>query len=330
MRKIWVRVDPWDKKIVTSALEGGADGIMLPRGFSEKVKALGRIQTISEDGDLKLDKDVVIFTIKSGEDEDEIVKLSQKKKVILQCSDWTIIPLENLIAKGADVIAQVRNLEEMETAFGILEKGVRHVVYHAEDIIELKKVLSWFRSRGDRTALQIAEVIKVKPVGMGDRVCVDTCTSMGMGQGMLVGNSSNALFLIHSESISNPYVSPRPFRVNAGPVHSYTRVPGGKTRYLSELSAGDQVLIVDFNGNTTTGIVGRLKIEKRPLMLVKAVAGGKEMTTIVQNAETIRLTDPEGNAISVVNLSPGDKILVAMEEGGRHFGMKIEESITEK
>lgn len=330
MRKIWVKVDPWDKKIVTTALEGGADGIMLPKGFSEKAKALGRVQTISEDGDLKLDKDVVIFTIKSGEDEDEIVKLSQKKKVILQCSDWTIIPLENLIAKGADVIAQVRNLEEMETAFGILEKGVRHVVYHADDVVELKKVLSWFRSRGDRIALKIAEVIKVKPVGMGDRVCVDTCTSMGPGQGMLVGNSSNALFLIHSESISNPYVSPRPFRVNAGPVHSYTRVPGGKTRYLSELSAGDPVLIVDFNGDTTTGIVGRLKIEKRPLMLVKAVADGKEMTTIVQNAETIRLTDPEGNAISVVNLSPGDKILVAMEEGGRHFGMKIEESITEK
>ena len=330
MRKIWIKVDPWDKKIVTTALEGGADGIMLPRGFSEKVKALGRIQTISEDGDLKLDKDVVIFTIKSGEDEDEIVKLSQSKKVILQCSDWTIIPLENLIAKGANVIAQVRNLEEMEIAFGILEKGVQHVVYHADDVIELKKILSWFRSKGDRIALQIAEVIEVKPVGMGDRVCVDTCTSMGMGQGMLVGNSSNALFLIHSESISNPYVSPRPFRVNAGPVHSYTRVPGGKTKYLSELSAGDPVLIVDFNGDTTTGIVGRLKIEKRPLMLVKAVADGKEMTTIVQNAETIRLTDPEGNAISVVNLSPGDKILVAMEEGGRHFGMKIEESITEK
>jgi 3-dehydroquinate synthase II len=330
MRKIWIKVDPWNKKIVTTALEGGADGIMLPKGFSEKVKALGRIETISEDGDLKLGKEVVIFTIKSGEDEDEIVKLSQNKKVILQCSDWTIIPLENLIAKGANVIAQVRNLEEMETAFGILEKGVRHVVYHADDVIELKKVLSWFRSRGDRIALQIAEVIKVKPVGMGDRVCVDTCTSMGMGQGMLVGNSSNALFLIHSESISNPYVSPRPFRVNAGPVHSYTRVPGGKTRYLSELSAGDPVLIVDFNGDTTTGIVGRLKIEKRPLMLVKAVAGGKEMTTIVQNAETIRLTDPEGKAVSVVNLSPGDKILVALEEGARHFGMKIEESITEK
>jgi len=32
MRKIWVRVDPWDKKMVTTALEGGADGIMVPQG----------------------------------------------------------------------------------------------------------------------------------------------------------------------------------------------------------------------------------------------------------------------------------------------------------
>jgi len=330
MRKIWVKVDPWDKNMVTTALEGGADGIVVPKGFSDKVKALGRVQTISEDGDLKLGKDVVFFEIKSGEDEEEIAKLSQTKRVILQCSDWTIIPLENLIAKGADVIAQVKTLDEAQTAFGILEKGVGHVLFHSDDVVELKKVLSWFRSEGDKIFLQTAEIVEVRPVGMGDRVCVDTCTSMGMGQGMLVGNSSSALFLIHSESISNPYVSPRPFRVNAGPVHSYTRIPGGKTRYLSELSAGDPVLIVDFKGNTSTGIVGRLKIEKRPLMLIKAVFDGQEIATIVQNAETIRLTDPKGSAVSVVSLVPGDKVLVAMEEGGRHFGIKIEESITEK
>ncbi len=40
MRKIWVKVDPWDKKLVTTALEGGADGIMVPPGYSEKVKEL--------------------------------------------------------------------------------------------------------------------------------------------------------------------------------------------------------------------------------------------------------------------------------------------------
>jgi 3-dehydroquinate synthase II len=330
MRKIWVRVDPWDKKLVTTALEGGVDGIMVPRGFSEKVRALGRIQTISEDGDLKLQDDVVFFSIKSGKDEGEIVKLSRNKHVVLQCDDWTIIPLENLIAKGANVIAQVRSFEEMQTAFGILEKGVDHVLYHASDTIELKKILSWLRSEGDKISLDAAEVVQVRPVGMGDRVCVDTCTSMTTGQGMLVGNSSSALFLVHSESIANPYVSPRPFRVNAGPVHAYTRIPGGKTKYLSELSAGDEVMIVDFKGDTTIGIVGRLKIEKRPLMMVKATVGDKEITGIVQNAETIRLTDPEGKALSVVSLTPGDKVLVAVEEGGRHFGLKIEETITEK
>ena len=70
---------------------------------------------------------------------------------------------------------------------------------------------------------------------MGDRVCVDTCTNMGPGEGMLVGNSSGGLFLVHAESLENPYVAPRPFRVNAGPVHAYIRVPGGKTKYLGEL-----------------------------------------------------------------------------------------------
>ena len=56
----------------------------------------------------------------------------------------------------------------------------------------------------------------------------------------------------------------------------------------------------------------------------------KQVTSILQNAETIRLTDPEGKALSVVNLKPGDKVLVALEEAGRHFGIKIEETITEK
>ena len=330
MRKIWVKVDPWDKKLVTTALEGGADGIMVPPGFSEKVKALGRIETIAEDGDLKLGEDVIIFTIKSGEEEGEIVRLSQNKKVVLQCTDWTIIPLENLIAKGADVIAHVRNFEEARTAFGILEKGVRHILLDTTDVNELKKSLTLIRSEADKIPLQEAEIIEIAPVGMGDRVCIDTCTSMTIGQGILVGNSSSTLFLVHAESVSNPYVAPRPFRVNAGPVHAYTRVPGGKTRYLSELSAGDQVLIADFQGNTTVGTVGRLKIEKRPLMLVKALAGGNAVTTILQNAETIRLTDPEGKPVSVVSLKPGDKVLVAIEESGRHFGLKIDETITEK
>jgi 3-dehydroquinate synthase II len=329
MQKIWVKVDPWNKDIITTALEGGADGVLVPKGYSDKVKQLGKIQTISEDGDLKTGKDVIFYTIKSGADEEEIVRLSLNKKVILESTDWTVIPLENLIAKGADVIARVKNHQEASTVCGILEKGVKHILFDSSDIKELKKTLSLINSGTDTIALEHAEIVEIKPVGMGDRVCVDTCTSMISGQGMLVGNSSSALFLVHAETVENPYVSPRPFRVNAGAVHAYTRVPGGKTKYLSELGAGDQIYITDYKGNMFPGIVGRLKIEKRPLMLIKALAAGKNITTILQNAETIRLTGTDGKPLSVVSLKKGDKVLVAIEESGRHFGHKIEETILE-
>lgn len=329
MRKIWVKIDPWDKSMVTTALEGGAHGVMVPKGYTEKVKALGKIQTIAEDGDLVLEEDVIVFKIKSGADEEEIVRLCQTRQVILQCEDWTIIPLENLIARGADVIAMVHDAAEAQTAFGILERGVRQIMVHTGDVVELKKILSHFSSQKTLTDLVEAEITEIRPLGMGDRVCVDTCTSMEAGQGLLVGNSSSALFLIHAESISNPYVAPRPFRVNAGPVHAYTRVPGDKTRYLSELKAGDPVLLVNFEGHTCEGIVGRIKIEKRPLMLIQARVGQQVISTIVQNAETIRLTTAEGKAVSVVSLTSGDRVLAALEKSGRHFGHKIDESITE-
>lgn len=330
MRKIWVKVDPWDKDLVLTALEGGADGIMVPKGYSDKVKELGKIETIAEDGDIVPGKDIEFFTITSGEQEEEILQLTRQKKVVLQCTDWTIIPLENLIAKGADVITMVTSYEEADVAFGILEKGVKQILFHTTDPVELNRALNLLRTGDEITPLETAEIIDVIPAGMGDRVCVDTCTSMVPGEGMLVGNSSSTLFLVHAETVSNPYVAPRPFRINAGAVHAYTRVPGGKTRYLSELESGDQVLINDNNGNTSIAIIGRLKIEKRPMMLIRAKVGDQIATTIVQNAETIRLTAPDGKPVSVVTLKKGDKVLVAVEDCGRHFGHKIEETITEK
>ena len=316
--------------MVTTAIEGGVDGVLVPPGYLDQVKALGKITVIAEDGDLKLGRDVDFFAIRGHDDEAEILALSRQKKVILKCDDWTIIPLENLIAQQADVIAQVGSLEEAVTAFGILEKGVRHILLSVDDAVTLKKTLNALLESPDQTALTTATIVSVTSVGMGDRVCVDTCSNMGPGQGILVGNSSSALFLIHAESLENPYVAPRPFRVNAGAVHAYTRVPGGKTRYLSELSAGDGVLVVDHAGKSHVSVVGRLKIEKRPLMLITARAGDSTITTIVQNAETIRLTQPDGEALSVVSLKTGDEVLVALEAAGRHFGHKVDETITEK
>lgn len=55
-----------------------------------------------------------------------------------------------------------------------------------------------------------------------------------------------------------------------GPVHAYVAVPGGKTSYLSELKTGKEVVVVDQSGMQRTAIVGRVKIETRPLILVEA------------------------------------------------------------
>ena len=118
---------------------------------------------------------------------------------------------------------------------------------------------------------------------------------------MLIGSYSKGLFLVHSESLESEYVASRPFRVNAGPVHAYIMTPGNKTRYLSEIETGDEVLTVDKNGNTKTAVVGRVKDrEKRPLMLVEAEYEGYTIIrTLLQNAETIRLVKEDGTPLSV-------------------------------
>lgn len=330
MKKVWVKADPWNKKIITTALEGGADAVVVPEKCSAKVKELGLITTIAPDGDLKLGTDVLEQDIASKADEEAAVRLAAKAKVIVRTTDWTVIPLENLVAQAENLVAEVHSAEEARTALGILEKGVETVLINTPDLAEIKKTLALVKQSGETLALSVAKVKEVRPLGMGDRVCVDTCTNMALGEGMLVGNSSAALFLIHAESVENPYVATRPFRVNAGPVHAYTRVPGGKTRYLSELAAGDEVLIVDWQGRTQVAAVGRTKVEKRPLMLITAEAEGRSIATVVQNAETIRLTSPQGKAVSVVKLKAGDEVMVALEKAGRHFGMKVDETITEK
>ncbi len=330
MRKIWIEIDPWDKELVTASLESGAHGLIIPDGYASEVRKLGKIIIVAKDGDLVPEKDIREIEIKSMDDEEKIISFLETSKVILSALDWKIIPIENLIARGGDVIFRVKDAKEAKTAFQILEKGVNQILYRPKSVDEIKNFFNEISSGAMKIKLDIAEIISVTPSGMGDRVCIDTCTLMEPGQGILTGNSSTALFLVHAESIENPYVAPRPFRVNAGPVHAYTRVPGGRTRYLSELSAGDPVFITDFTGKSFEAVIGRLKIEKRPLMLVKAKAKDRIISLIVQNAETIRLTSPEGKAVSVVNLKPGDKVLVALEDSARHFGHSIEESILEQ
>ncbi len=329
MKQVWINVIPWNKELVIAALESGSDAVVVPEGRTAEVKSIGIIQTVAPDGDLLPDKDVAEVEITDKDTEQLAASLGQTKLVIVKTTDWTIIPLENLIAQGAKVIACVRNAEEARTAVTTLETGAAGVLLVTDDPAEIKRVVDIVKGEAENLVLETARITDIRPVGMGDRVCVDTCNNMGAGEGMLVGNSSEAMFLVHAESVDNPYVDQRPFRVNAGPVHSYIRMPGERTRYLSELRSGDAALIVAHDGKTRAGTVGRAKVERRPLLLIKAEAKGREFSVILQNAETIRLVTPEGAPVSVVELKPGMETLVFLEKAGRHFGMKIEETIEE-
>ncbi len=247
--------------------------------------------------------------------------------------DWTIIPLENLIARigeETDLLAGVTTAEEAQTAFETLELGADGVLLDTDDPDEIRNTVE-IRDAAERETLDLqhGEVLDVERAGMADRVCIDTGSLMEHDEGMLIGSMSRGLFFVHAETAESPYVASRPFRVNAGAVHAYVRTPDGGTKYLSELKSGDEVQVVDTEGNTREAIVGRVKIEKRPMFRVELQVGDDRIETLLQNAETIKVATSEGRT-AVTDLEEGDEMLLYYEDVARHFGEAVEESIIEK
>jgi 3-dehydroquinate synthase II len=257
---------------------------------------------------------------------------------IVVAEDWQIIPLENLIARVGDettLVAGVDSADAAATAFETLEIGVDHVLLDSSDPDVIRRTVE-VRDRAEQETLdlQFAEIKKVEETGGADRVCIDTGSLLDDDEGMLVGSLSRGLFFVHGETADSPYVASRPFRVNAGAVHAYVRTPDGETKYLAELQSGDQVQIVDTAGHTRDALVGRVKIEKRPMFRVQAEITPEDgevdvVETLLQNAETVKVSTKAGRK-AVTDLEPGDEIRVYYEAGGRHFGEKVEESIIEK
>ena len=337
-KRIFVRADIPESKddrkaFVTDGLKAGVGSFILRKG-DEQFATLGRMEDIVyfENGK-PVDEKWAYARIDTPEEQSAVLAMAGKKDaVVIETGDWTVIPLENMIAKfrtaGTKIYAVARSKEDASLYLQTMEKGVDGVVIETDDSGDVSKFKDLL-TVSEPVELSEVEVTSVKPIEMGDRVCVDTCSNMVPGEGMLVGSYSNCLFLIQSESEENGYVAARPFRVNAGAVHEYCMVPGGGTRYLSEVSAGDSVLVCDRDGNTRTASVGRCKVEVRPLLMVEATDGRKKYNVVLQNAETIKVVTASGSK-SVTTIVPGDRILAHLSTGGRHFGMAVEETITEK
>jgi len=251
--------------------------------------------------------------------------------------DWSIIPLENLIARVGDethLVAGATTAAEARTAFETLELGADGVLLDTDSPEEIRGAVE-ARDAAERESLELttATVTAVEATGMADRVCIDTGSLMDDAEGMLVGSLSRGLFFVHAETAESPYVESRPFRVNAGAVHAYVRNPDGGTNYLAELSSGDEVQVVDRDGATREAIVGRVKIEKRPMFRIQAEVetndGVDRVETLIQNAETVKVATSAGRT-AVTDLEAGDEVIVYYEDVARHFGEAVEESIIEK
>ena len=258
--------------------------------------------------------------------------------VLVRCSDWTMIPLENLVAasRGTStrIAAAIEEEVELNGAAFALGGGVDAILVPGHLVDDAVTTLGgkWDREETDDDGVIIEEarIQSIEGAGVGERVCVDLTRRINDGQGMAVGSISGNLCLIHGETIQSEYVPTRPFRVNAGAIHSYALRADGKTKYLSELSSGDEVAILSSSGNKKKATVGRLKVETRPLLLIRFEVPGSEGQIVVQQAETVRLISPSEGAISVTQAKEGDKISILTDNRARHVGFAIPAEVKEK
>ena len=335
---IWIRADHLQGKerqrFVMDAVELGFSDIVVESGDDNLAKG-AKFRALHINGsEVTADGTRIGRFISIGSENDMPPESDLRPGyLVVEARDWKVIPLENLIAlcanSGTKLVAVARTREEALLFLNTLEVGVDGILATVSTRQELSGFAEILTSSAPLCPLESAEIVSVRHAGMGDRVCVDTCSMLEEGEGMLVGSQSGVLFLIHSETLKAKYVNARPFRVNAGPVHSYMLLPGGRTGYLSELRAGTEVPAVRTDGRVRNVTVGRIKIERRPLILVEATVNGRECSILLQNAETVNLCT-EGSPVPATEIKKGDHVLVHVQEGGRHFGMSVSETIMEK
>jgi len=343
MKELWLRLDPnasdtQKTELLKLAEEHFSVVVLTPHDLPLASGLKLRTASTDERSDIRLfstqpkagykypPDSAIEVVVKDRSDEDKVLALGETgiRYVLVRCPNWKIIPIENLIARTRNqitLLAEVSSKDEAQLAMQTLELGVDGVVLTAASSRDLEGV-GRLLDREQGIPLIKGRVVNVKQIGQGARVCIDTCELLEPGEGMLVGSQSSGLFLVEAEVHKNPHVEPRPFRVNAGPVSSYVLTPGFKTRYLAELRSGDEILIVNRAGTTRVGHIGRVKIERRPMILVETDADAHIFSLILQNAETVRLISDVAST-PVSELKPGDDVLLRVEEGGRHFGTLV-------
>ena len=127
--------------------------------------------------------------------------------LLIDCPNWKIIPLENLIAETngrSKILARTRNFEESRTALSILEQGTDGISLtpdHSSDIIKTRDLIL---GEAEPISLTPAKVTSVRPIGNGARVCVDTCEILREGEASSPAAVRRACSWLKAKSILTP------------------------------------------------------------------------------------------------------------------------------
>jgi 3-dehydroquinate synthase II len=244
-----------------------------------------------------------------------------------------VIPLETAVAAGRgrfELWVVTDRLSEVPAALGALQHGADRVfveLVRPEQIDELERLLD--ASLDFPLSWGLARIESVEPGGLGDRVIVDLTSLLRAEEGLLIGSAAAFLFHVASEAEGSRYTRPREFRVNAGAAHSYTLLADGSTRYLAELAPGDAVCVATPKGAVRSARVGRLKIERRPMVLVRGRVHDRIRTVFLQEAETVALSTRRAR-VAATSLRAGIQVFGIHLPAARHLGSPIEESIEER
>ncbi|MEU5345260.1 3-dehydroquinate synthase II family protein [Streptomyces sp. NPDC020766] len=249
---------------------------------------------------------------------------------VIHFADPTKIPLEIVLAAAESaegkLVTVVDGLEEAAIVFDVLERGSEGILFTPRSADEVFALARLLEATTPQLELSTLTVESIRHVGLGDRVCVDTCSHFEEDEGILVGSYSSGFVLCCSETHPLPYMPTRPFRVNAGALHSYTLGPDNRTSYLSEVGSGSVLLGVGADGRTRRVVVGRAKLESRPLLEIRTHAeDGRLVSLTVQDDWHVRVLGPGGKVLNVTELRTGDELLGYLATDKRHVGLPIGE-----
>lgn len=135
---------------------------------------------------------------------------------------------------------------------------------------------------GEPEPLQQATMARIKLVGgVGEAMTLTLQSPLRPGEGLLVGSSPSALFLMHTDNQSGSTT------LSTATPSSYIAMEGQMAMKLSFLEPEQRVLAVDSQGRCRTIRVENAGAHKKPLVLVEAQCEGRRHSVLLHHADTV-------------------------------------------